>query len=452
MNKTKRLLALFCVFLIISISFVFAKEYSLSYDSRGNLQQGIDEYYEYDSYNKLSKIREDDQEGRILAEYFYDVNGDRIKKIEYDHKDNPTITYYPSKNSIRIVNSSGTYNVTLAYVNNKLIAKETNGKKEFYHEDYLGSTRVVTDENGNLIEKLNYLPFGEKTEYSEQEYTFTGQEDEISSSLMFYNSRYYSPEFRRFTQPDMMIQNAYDPQSLNRYGYARNNPLKYIDPNGHSFLLALGAAITFILAATTPYWGPYLTGYFAEMNINDVGRAISDPSSGNLIWGGLAAYDLATPGVPESAMAKGAASKLDDAGRKILSSANDLRADFYVRQGGDVIQSRAYHHIGSNSPRLRKVKDTMRVTPGLKSGKTWVSFTKIDDAEKASYLLQTPGKNSFIRTEFDTLQIIDDIEIPRGAGGKLITHTLPDGKGAYQATTHSPFNIDGLQDLRKLNR
>ncbi|HMS22823.1 MAG TPA: RHS repeat-associated core domain-containing protein, partial [Candidatus Levybacteria bacterium] len=49
----------------------------------------------------------------------------------------------------------------------------------------------------------------------------------------YYNARYYSSDMRRFTQPDDIIQDVYNPQSLNRYSYVLNNPLKYTDPSGH---------------------------------------------------------------------------------------------------------------------------------------------------------------------------------------------------------------------------
>jgi hypothetical protein len=50
---------------------------------------------------------------------------------------------------------------------------------------------------------------------------------------MYYGARYYSPEVRVFTQPDTLLPDPYDPQALNRYSYALNNPLKYSDPSGH---------------------------------------------------------------------------------------------------------------------------------------------------------------------------------------------------------------------------
>jgi hypothetical protein len=42
-----------------------------------------------------------------------------------------------------------------------------------------------------------------------------------------------SPYINHFIQPDTIIPNPSNPQDWNRYGYARNNPLKYTDPSGH---------------------------------------------------------------------------------------------------------------------------------------------------------------------------------------------------------------------------
>jgi hypothetical protein len=46
-------------------------------------------------------------------------------------------------------------------------------------------------------------------------------------------ARWYDYETGRFTQPDSIIPNLYNPQSLNRYSYVLNNPVKYTDPTGH---------------------------------------------------------------------------------------------------------------------------------------------------------------------------------------------------------------------------
>lgn len=50
----------------------------------------------------------------------------------------------------------------------------------------------------------------------------------------------YSPVLARFISADTIVQAPGDPQTLNRYAYTRNNPLKYVDPSGHCFGFALG--------------------------------------------------------------------------------------------------------------------------------------------------------------------------------------------------------------------
>ncbi|MCD4738027.1 MAG: RHS repeat-associated core domain-containing protein [Anaerolineae bacterium] len=48
-----------------------------------------------------------------------------------------------------------------------------------------------------------------------------------------YHARYYHPALGRFVSADTIVPNPSDPQSLNRYAYTLNNPLKYTDPSGY---------------------------------------------------------------------------------------------------------------------------------------------------------------------------------------------------------------------------
>jgi RHS repeat-associated protein len=78
------------------------------------------------------------------------------------------------------------------------------------------------------------------------DYTFTGQRVDTSAGLMYYHARYYDAALGRFTQPDTIIPNPYNPQSLNRYSYVYNNPLRYTDPTGHCpycLTVAIGTAV-----------------------------------------------------------------------------------------------------------------------------------------------------------------------------------------------------------------
>ena len=62
---------------------------------------------------------------------------------------------------------------------------------------------------------------------------FTGQREDATIGLYFYGARYYDSALGRFIQPDTIVPNPGDPQSLNRYSYTLNNPVNYTDPSGH---------------------------------------------------------------------------------------------------------------------------------------------------------------------------------------------------------------------------
>jgi hypothetical protein len=50
---------------------------------------------------------------------------------------------------------------------------------------------------------------------------------------MYYRARYYGANIGRFIQPDTIVPSLFNPQSLNRYTYVYNNPVRYTDPTGH---------------------------------------------------------------------------------------------------------------------------------------------------------------------------------------------------------------------------
>jgi RHS repeat-associated protein len=94
-----------------------------------------------------------------------------------------------------------------------------------------------------------YCPWGTIRSGSDNalptDYTFTGQKLDESTGLMYYGARYYDASLGRFVQADTIVPNPGNPQSLNRYSYVYNNPLAYVDDDGHFALLvtAIGGAI-----------------------------------------------------------------------------------------------------------------------------------------------------------------------------------------------------------------
>jgi RHS repeat-associated protein len=108
---------------------------------------------------------------------------------------------------------------------------------EHYHLDALGSVRAVTDATGALLRRHEFLPFGEEWQPPApptDTRLFTGQERDAGTGLDYFRARYYYVSIGRFTTPDVPGVDQYlaDSQSWNLYAYARNNPLRYIDPSG----------------------------------------------------------------------------------------------------------------------------------------------------------------------------------------------------------------------------
>ena len=114
--------------------------------------------------------------------------------------------------------------------------------------DQIGSTRLVTDQNGQVVARHDYLPFGEElgtvagrgsdgsNPNDSIRQKFTGKERDQESGLDYFGARYYGGAMGRFTGADepLVDQDQGDPQSWNLYSYGRNNPLRYTDQDGRA--------------------------------------------------------------------------------------------------------------------------------------------------------------------------------------------------------------------------
>ncbi len=228
---------------LLNITYTYIVNYSFSYDANGNLIYGFGQYYEYDSFNKLIRVRQLNANGNIIAQYWYDADGNRIKKLLVSATGNQSIYYIG--NFVQIRNSSGVFNTTYYYDRDSLVAERRyDNQLYFYHPDHLGSTSLITNITGDVVDLTNYDPYGLVTEGGSSRYLYTGKEKDRETNLEYYGARYYSPYVSRFIQPDMNIPDIYNPQDLNRYSYVRNNPYKYVDPTGNNPLLYLAATTT----------------------------------------------------------------------------------------------------------------------------------------------------------------------------------------------------------------
>ncbi|MES2481619.1 MAG: RHS repeat-associated core domain-containing protein, partial [Pseudomonadota bacterium] len=143
----------------------------------------------------------------------------------------------------------------------------------YFHHDHLGSIAAMTDEGGQLVERLAYDPWGKRRHVdgmpdasdsiigwaTERGYTMHEHLDEIG--VIHMNGRVYDPLIGRFMSADPFIQSPRDLQSHNRYAYVLNNPLAYTDPSGYfSFKKLFRTAVSIVVAV---YFGPAVIGNFA---------------------------------------------------------------------------------------------------------------------------------------------------------------------------------------------
>jgi RHS repeat-associated protein len=106
----------------------------------------------------------------------------------------------------------------------------------YYHTDAIGSVRMITDANGQVVERHDYLPFGEEwsAPSSSEGRLYTGKERDRETGFDYFGARYYASGGGRFTtvDPNHINGDIFDPQSWNGFAYARSNPLRFVDPFG----------------------------------------------------------------------------------------------------------------------------------------------------------------------------------------------------------------------------
>lgn len=121
------------------------------------------------------------------------------------------------------------------YVQANFAGPLTTQTKQYYHSDALGSVRAVTDESAAVISRHDYQPFGEDAAVlSGDPRRFTNKERDQETALDYFGARYHRSLTARFTtvDPVQVTASLVDPQRWNRYSYARNNPLRYVDHQG----------------------------------------------------------------------------------------------------------------------------------------------------------------------------------------------------------------------------
>ena len=260
----------------------------MTYDEYGNRYShtpvsGPVQFYQHNNNHELTEIREGSQAGTLSSKYIYDLNGNLTKRcsgtitdngtdctgddelaIQYDALDRqvqadktgiPTETYQYDPQGRRIEKNIAGNATRYHYDGNAIYQTIQNdwsnpiaryvhgtgtdrplleysaGQTLAYHQDGSNSVVATTDaQSGALQSSQLFDAWGNQilnTGSGISTYGYTGREPD-DTGLIYYRARYYNPEIGRFTQQDPL--GFID--GVNRYAYALNSPVNFIDPMG----------------------------------------------------------------------------------------------------------------------------------------------------------------------------------------------------------------------------
>jgi len=215
-----------------AVTAAFGNAYS--YDANGNqtgrIIGGVAYTFTFDYENRLTEVK---QGTTTVATFVYDAEGNRVKGTVngttvayidgvYEYHDGAEIRYYEGGVFLRGGFASDTGRFYLL-------------------RDHPGSSSVIVSHNGAAVKREYYYPYGGNRGATFSDWTtkrFTGQYHESGlpggEGLSYYNARWYDAQLGRFVSADTIVPDPGDPQALNRLAYALNNPLRFVDPTGHT--------------------------------------------------------------------------------------------------------------------------------------------------------------------------------------------------------------------------
>jgi RHS repeat-associated protein len=208
---------------------------------------------EYTPFQRISRITENSYEQLFTYEPGYT----RVKSELFDNGVLQEKKYYFNDFEIKTDYNSGITSY-IHYVNSgvgtcAVLVVDNNGTSiNYIYKDHLGSFNLITDNSGNIIANQNFDAWGRNRNPVDWTYTaipsnpewlyrgYTGHEHMPQFGLINMNARLYDPTVGKMISLDNYVADPYNSQAYNRYNYANNNPLIYVDPDGnHPLVVAL---------------------------------------------------------------------------------------------------------------------------------------------------------------------------------------------------------------------
>lgn len=112
---------------------------------------------------------------------------------------------------------------------------QQNSTVTYYYTDPQGTVLAEADAQGNIITTSDYTPYGAiASGISPRGPGYTGHVVDPDTALIYMQQRYYDAATARFVNVDPVSPTAANTFTFNRYGYANENPVRYIDPDGRT--------------------------------------------------------------------------------------------------------------------------------------------------------------------------------------------------------------------------
>jgi len=283
-----------------------------TYDGRGNMTANLiapggTENYTLDSLDRLIT-----HQGPTLTwDYLYDGSSERIAKVlrsgawTYTFRDEGKRVSSefggsaPSRDNVFLGN--------LLAVSYASIPGSGGYDRvwNFYSSDHLGTPRLITDLSGTTLEAPRKWPFGEDaaTAYAAQRIRYASMERDTEASRYHDHARNHEFNLGRFLSPDKVGGYPEDAQSWNRYTYAGNNPLTFLDPDGNIKFATTEAALMYSEAKSYLEYSPVAAARIAQLealqgsqeptlSVNADSRTAFDTNSNTILFDPEAGQDV----------------------------------------------------------------------------------------------------------------------------------------------------------------
>ena len=204
-----------------------------TYDAAGNLTNDLAQVFTYDATGQQATA----SYSGYLLQQTYDGDRLRVKMVE-----NSVPTYYLRSTMlggaiVAEINSAGSMNRGFVYLGDQLLAVQQNNQVSWVHQDPVVKSKRVTNSSGAVVSVIELDPWGGDTSRSSnagfqpRRFNTYDRDGNASDEAMH---RRYNRWHSRFDQPDPYggSYDLTDPQSLNRYSYALNDPVNLTDPTG----------------------------------------------------------------------------------------------------------------------------------------------------------------------------------------------------------------------------